>query len=101
MGLILNLKKAVKKFTFFSLARLRPFVDTHSTHKSFFRKLSFLLSLRKRHFDLLYAASRGEGMREREIMMFIIGAPNRICFSKDNVVLRKLCNVSEGTGKKI
>jgi len=156
MGLVLNLKKAVKKFVFFFLARLRPFVDTnrpilnkritkilvfedggigdllrvfpvietlhdnfpdaslslvvspasaglleifpkreilsdifffdaHSIHKSFFKKLSLLLSLRKKHFDLIYAASRGEGMREQEIMMFIIGAPNRISFSKDNV----------------
>jgi lipopolysaccharide heptosyltransferase II len=61
------------------------FFDAHSIHKSFFKKMSFLLLLRKKHFDLIYAASRGAGMRELEIMVFIIGAPNRIGFSKDNI----------------
>ena len=156
MGLVLNLKKAVKKFIFFLLAGLRPFLDTnrpidntritkilvfegggigdllrvfpvietlhdnfpnaslsmvvspasegllelfpkreilseifyydaHSIHKSFLKKLLLLLALRKKNFDLIYAASRGEGMREREIMMFIIGAPYRISFDKSNI----------------
>lgn len=61
------------------------YYDIRGKHKSFFKKLSLLLLLKKKRYDLVFSSSRGEGMREREIMSFIIGAPYRIGFSKNNI----------------
>lgn len=61
--------------------------DAKGRHKSLLKKLLLIISLRKRHFDLSYFPSRGEGMRKEALMSFFIGASNRLGFSKGNVGL--------------
>jgi len=56
--------------------------DLKGKHKGFFKKFLLILSLRKKHFDLIYAPDRGEGMREEVLMNFLTGAPHRIGFQK-------------------
>ncbi|MCF6153670.1 MAG: glycosyltransferase family 9 protein [Candidatus Brocadia sp.] len=56
--------------------------DLKSRHKGFFRKFPLIFSLRKRHFGLVYAPDRGEGMREEVLMNFLTGVPHRIGFQK-------------------
>ena len=59
--------------------------DPKRGHKSFLKKLFLVLSLRKRHFDLTFFPSRGEGMRKEALMNFIIGATHRLGFIKGKV----------------
>lgn len=59
--------------------------DPKGRHKGFFKKLFLILSLRKRHYDLAYFPSRGEGMRKEVLMNFIIGATHRLGFIKGKV----------------
>lgn len=56
--------------------------DLKGRHRGFFRKFLLIFSLRKRHFDLIYAPDRGEGMREEVLMNFLTGIPHRIGFQK-------------------
>lgn len=61
--------------------------DTKDKHKSFFKKLILLNTLRKRRYDLVYFPSRGEAMKEEVLMSLIIGAPHRLGFKKGKVGL--------------
>lgn len=54
--------------------------DLKSRHRGFLNKLFLILSLRKKHFDLIYAPDRGEGMREEVLMNFLTGVPHRLGF---------------------
>ncbi len=56
--------------------------DLKDRHKGFFRKFPLILSLREKHFDLIYAPDRGEGMREEVLMNFLTGIPHRFGFQK-------------------
>lgn len=56
--------------------------DLKGKHKGLLGKLSLILSLRKKNFDLVYAPDRGEGMREEVLMNFLTGIPHRIGFQK-------------------
>lgn len=57
--------------------------DLKSRHRGFLKKLFLILSLRKKHFDLIYAPDRGEGMREEVLINFLTGVPHRLGFQKD------------------
>ncbi len=59
--------------------------DPKGKHKSFFKKLSLIFSLRRKQYDLIYSPDRGEGMREEVLMSFLIGAPHRLGFRKGRV----------------
>ncbi|TVM04338.1 MAG: hypothetical protein CV087_00125 [Candidatus Brocadia sp. WS118] len=67
--------------------------DARGRHKGLLKKLLLILSLRKRHFNLSYFPSRGEGMRKEALMSFFIGASNRLGFSKGPVGLLNTVNV--------
>lgn len=56
-------------------------------HKSFFKKLLLVQSLRKSKYDLIYVPSKGQGMREQILMAFLTGAPHRMGFTKDETGL--------------
>lgn len=56
--------------------------DLKARHRGFLKKLLLIRSLRKKHFDLIYAPDRGEGMREEVLMNFLTGVPHRIGFQK-------------------
>ncbi|HZX48047.1 MAG TPA: glycosyltransferase family 9 protein [Nitrospirota bacterium] len=56
--------------------------DFKGRHNSLAGKLSLIMSLRRKHYDLIYSPDRGEGMREEVIMNFLTGAPRRIGFSR-------------------
>lgn len=58
--------------------------DIRGKHKSFFKKIALILSLRKRKFDLTYTPGRGEGMREHFLISFLTGARHRIGFKIGN-----------------
>ncbi len=56
-------------------------------HKSFFKKLLLIRSLRKHKYDLIYVPSKGQGMREHILMAFLMRAPHRVGFTKDGTGL--------------
>ncbi len=56
--------------------------DLKGMHRGFLRKFRLVSAVRKRHFDLIYAPDRGEGMREEILMNFLTGVPHRIGFQK-------------------
>lgn len=53
--------------------------------KTFLEKMSFLLKLRRRNFDLIVSPSRGAGMFECAIISFLIGRKWRAGFTKDGI----------------
>lgn len=55
-------------------------------HTSIFRKLQLIFEIRRRNFDLIYAPSRGEGMREVTLMAFLMGSPYTVGFKKGKIV---------------
>jgi len=55
--------------------------EPEARHRGLVAKLMLIRSLRKRGFDLSYAASRGHGMREEMVMTYLIGAPMRLGFT--------------------
>ena len=57
--------------------------DPKGKHKSIFKKLTFLRTIKHDGFDLIYNPNRGVGIIEASIMAFIIGAPHRLGFEKN------------------
>lgn len=55
--------------------------DMKRKHRSFFMKLLLIYSIRRKGFDLIYAPSRGDGLREVPLMVFLMGAPYRLGFT--------------------
>lgn len=55
--------------------------DIKRKHRSFFRKLLMIYSIRRKGFDLIYAPSRGDGLREVPVMVFLMGAACRLGFT--------------------
>lgn len=62
-------------------------LDYSATGRRFFEKVALVRTLRKKHFDLSYSPSRGEGMRELILISFFTGAPHRMGFRKGGVGL--------------
>jgi ADP-heptose:LPS heptosyltransferase len=90
--------------------------DIHVKHRSFFNKILMIYSLRRERFDLIYAPSRGDGMREVPLMVFIMGAryrmgfsgkgagklnTHRIAFSKDLPIAEQNIALMESAGIKV
>ena len=61
--------------------------DPKQKHLSFMKKLELLWQMRGKRYDFIYAPSRGEGMREHVLMVFLMGAPYRIGFKKGRIGL--------------
>ncbi|MBC2694136.1 MAG: glycosyltransferase family 9 protein [Desulfobacteraceae bacterium] len=57
--------------------------DLKGDHRGILRKLRFILSLRKRNYDMIYVPAKGDGMREISTMAFLSRIPHRIGFKKD------------------
>ncbi len=72
----------------FSLMRERKIIHENirfDSRRGFFEKLLFILSLRRREFDLVISPSRGGGMVECSIITLLIGKRLRVGFMKDGV----------------
>ena len=59
--------------------------DIYGSHKSLLGKLFLILLLRFKRFDLIYAPTRGEGMREIILMAYLTKIPHRIGFRKGRI----------------
>lgn len=60
-------------------------LDLKRYHRGILSKLSLILDLRKRAFDLTFDPSRGHGMGPNSIMSFLIGSPHRVGFQKGGI----------------
>jgi ADP-heptose:LPS heptosyltransferase len=56
--------------------------DPSGRQRSFLKKLSMILRLRNKRFDLIYSPDRGHGMQENIFMNFLIGSRYRLGFRK-------------------
>lgn len=57
--------------------------DPKGKHKGMLKKWTFLRTLKRSGFDLIYNSNRGIGIIEASVMTFIIGAPHRLGFEKN------------------
>lgn len=60
-------------------------LDIKRYHRGILGKLSLILDLRKKAFDLTIDPSRGDGMGPNSIMSFLIGSPHRVGFQKGGI----------------
>jgi heptosyltransferase-2 len=67
--------------------------DLKRGHKGFFKKLKLIMLIRKKGYDLIYAPSRGQGMREAVLMVYLMGSPNRLGFKKGKIGLLHTLNI--------
>lgn len=54
-------------------------------HASIFRKIRMICNIRARNFDLIYSPSRGEGMRELALMVFLMGGRYTFGFRRGKI----------------
>lgn len=59
--------------------------DPEGIHKGLFKRISLILSLRRKNYDLIYVPARGKGTDGTLIMAFLAGASHRIGFEGDGV----------------
>lgn len=57
--------------------------EPEGIHKSFMKRISLILFLRRKKYDLIYVPERGKGTKGTLIMVFLIGSPHRIGFDGD------------------